>query len=147
MAYAKGQIAVKGYQISNYGAPGQTFQIYTSANGANQSIVKDGVSYLISALQRGIPVVVGIDDQTGSSNPQTDKTTDHFVVIVGSGSDTKGKYFLFYDNASADPKQGASLNNKLYYDSSSGMIQGSSQTSYAQGLTYTVTMIRKSKKL
>lgn len=146
MNYAKAQIAKKGYQISNYGAPGQTVQIYKATNGVNTAAAKNGVGYLLSALQRGIPVIVGVDDQPGSPNPNTDNTTDHFVVIVGSGSDSNGNYFTFYDNASGNPLQGTNANNKLYYNAATGLIRGKSQTDYASGLNdYTVTMIRKSK--
>ena len=146
MSYAKAQIAKKGYKISNYNTPGQTIQVYTESGGANADAVKDAIGYLISALQRGIPVIVGIDDIDGSSNPQTDNTTDHFVVIVGMGTDSKGNYFSFYDNASGDPSQGTNPDNKLYFDSSTWLIKGKSQTYYgSQVRDYIVTMIRKSK--
>lgn len=148
MDYAKAQIAKKGYRISNYFDIGQTIQIYTNANGADKNAAKNAVGYLISSLQRGIPIVVGVDDQVGSPNPNTDNTTDHFIVIVGSGSDANGIYFTFYDNASGDPTQGASINNKLYYNSLTGLITGKSQTDYAKASNrydYIVTMVRKSK--
>ncbi len=147
MDYAKAQIAKKGYKISNYYVSGQTIQIYTESGGVNQNSVKDGIGYLISALQRGIPVIVGVDDQSGSSNPATDNTTDHFVVIVGMGTDATGKYFTFYDNASGDVTLGASPNNKLYYNPTTGKITGQSQTPYAisSPRNYTITMMRKSK--
>lgn len=146
MDYAKAQILKKGYRISNYWVQGQTIQVYTAANGVNLPQTKNGVGYLLSALQRGIPVIVGVDDKLGSSNPDTDKTTDHFVVIVGSGTDALGNYFIFFDNASGNPAQGASPNNRLYYDSVTGLIKGRSQTDYAISLNdYIVTMIRKSK--
>jgi hypothetical protein len=42
--------------------------------------------------------------------------------------------------------QGTNVNNKLYYNPSTGIIKGKSQTDYANGLNdYIVTMIRKSK--
>lgn len=148
MDYAKAQIAKKGYSISNYFDAGQTIQIYTAANGVDKNAAKNAVGYLISTLQRGIPVIVGVDDQAGSPNPNTDNTTDHFIVIVGTGSDTNGTYFTFYDNASGDPIQGANINNKLYYYPSTGFITGKSQTDYAKSSNrhdYIVTMIRKSK--
>lgn len=109
-------------------------------------MAKNGVGYLLSALQRGIPVIVGVHDQPGSPNTRTDNTTDHFIVIVGSGSDANGNYFTFYDNASGDPNQGTHPSNKLYFNPSTGLIKGKSQTDYARGLDdYIVTMIRKSK--
>ena len=65
------------------------------------------------------------------------------------GTDSNGKYFQFYDNASGEVSQGASSLNKLYYNSTTGIISGSSQTEYAirQPRQYTITMIRKSKPL
>ena len=96
-------------------------------------------------MGNGIPVIVGVDDKPGSANPQTDNTTDHFIVIVGTGSDANGNYFTFYDNASGFASQGTNINNKLYYNPLTGLISGKSQTDYAIFYTYTVTMIRKSK--
>jgi len=103
----------------------------------------------LSALQRGIPVIVGVDDKPGSSNPQTDNTTDHFIVIVGVGSDSNGIYFTFYDNASGEVSEGTSPTNKLYYNPVTAIISGKSGASfYFNNIAthdYIVTMIRKSK--
>ncbi len=156
MNYAKEQIAKNGYEISNYFDPqgnpwDQTIQIYTSLNGVNQTELLLGLSYLKYALENGIPVIVGIDDQIGSPNPDTDNTTDHFVVIVGMGSDARGKYFTFYDNASGKtPYQnfGANPNNKLYYNTTTGIISGVSNTryfTYEAEYNYILSQIRKSK--
>jgi hypothetical protein len=147
MSYAKAQIAAAGYQISGYYAAGQTFQIYTAQNGVNNSMLVQGLSYIRYALAAGIPIIVGIDDQPGSANPQTDNTTDHFIVIVGMGTNSTGKYLQFYDNADATNSRGTSSSNLLYYDDVTGYVQGTSEARYAQGLTYRVTMIRKSKPL
>lgn len=150
MEYSKEQLRVMGYKISNYGATGQTFQIYTTQNGVNNTALTNGLNYLKYALSNNIPVIVGVDNHSGSPNPETDNTTDHFIVIVGMGQDSNGKYFQFYDNASGDPTQGANISNKLYYNSTTGIISGSSMTSYAinNGLNpYKITMIRKSKSL
>ncbi|MBS1590591.1 MAG: hypothetical protein JST07_00575 [Bacteroidetes bacterium] len=158
MNYAKAQIAKKGYGISDYYKPGttnvisdQTIQVYTTTSGVDKNATKNGIGYLLSALQRGIPVIVGVDDQPGSPNQGTDKTTDHFIVIVGSGSDTNGLYFVFYDNASGNVSEGTSSINKLYYNSSTGIISGKSGASYyfnnIATHDYIVAMIRKSKPL
>ena len=150
MEYSKEQLRVMGYKISNYSSTGQTFQIYTAQNGVNNTALANGLSYLKYALSNGIPVIVGIDNHSGSPNPGTDNTTDHFIVIVGMGTDATGKYFQFYDNASGDPLQGTSISNKLYYNSTTGIISGSSMTNYAidNNLNpYKLTMIRKSKLL
>ena len=153
MDYAKAQIAKKGYKISNYydvDSQGnkQTFQIYTEQNGVNLTDLYKGVSYLKYALSNGIPVVVGIDDQSTQS-PNLDQSTDHFVVIVGMGTDSNGRYFRFYDNASSDASQGAHSENKLYYKPAQKIFTGKTQCGgYRDNDTeydYIMTMIRKSK--
>lgn len=147
MDYAKAQIGKVGYQISNYGANGQTFQIYTEQNGVNSSNLSAGLSYLKYALSNSIPVIVGVDDNPGNpGNP--DNTTDHFIVIIGMGSNSKGNYFKFYDNASGNYLQGTSPLNQLYYNSNTGLISGSSEcSSYFNSVShnYIITHIRKSK--
>lgn len=144
MDYAKAQIGIKGFQISNYGAPGQTYQIYREQTGVNQSNLIAGLSYLKYALSNNIPVIVGVHDAPGHPG-NADQTTDHFIVIVGMGSDNSGKYFTFYDNASGSASLGANPNNKLYYNQATGIISGTSETPYANGLIYILTQIRKSK--
>ena len=146
MAYAKAQIAKKGYRISNYFDSTQTIQIYKATTGVNFTKINTGIGYLLSALHRGIPVIVGVDCWPGSSNPGTDNTTDHFIVIVGSGTDSNGNFFTFFDNSTSNALLGANPNNKLYYNQTTGYIRGRSQTYYgSQANYYTVTMIRKSK--
>lgn len=149
MQYAQAQIAKKDKAISGYFAPGQTIQIYKSATGADANAAKMAIGYLISSLQNGSPVIVGVDDLGGSPNMQTDQTTDHFIVIVGMGQNAEGSFFTFYDNASPNPLEGASDKNKLYYKVTEGIITGKSQTGYARNPIfhdYIVTQIRKNKK-
>ncbi len=150
MDFAKEQIAVEGYEISNYfNNENQTIQIYTESGGVDSSAVDDAISYLKAALEENIPVIVGIDNHSGSPNPNTDNSTDHFVVIVGMGSDANGDYFLFFDNASEHVNQGASSENKLYFDPINKTITGESQvewyTNCCTEYDYKVTQIRKSK--
>lgn len=144
MDYAKAQISIKGYQISNYYESGQTYQIYREQTGVDQNALTQGLSYLKYALTNNIPVIVGIHDAPGHTK-NLDLTTDHFIVIVGMGNDSNGKYFTFYDNASGNSSLGANSDNKLYYYSDTGLVKGISKTPYAKGLTYTITHIRKSK--
>ena len=73
--------------------------------------------------------------------------TDHFVVIVGMGSDDTGEYFQFYDNATSDKEEGTSKQNRLYCNSDDFMIKGTGDNSYARGSedkSYTVAQIRES---
>jgi len=148
MDFAKEQILKRGYRISNYFDEGQTFQIYTEKGGIDYEQLSKGLSYLKYALSKGIPVIVGVDNKSGHPG-NLDKSTDHFIVIVGMGTDVKGKYFLFFDNASGSVSQGASNENKLYYNASNSKITGKTQCfSYRNCCTkydYIITQIRKSK--
>lgn len=110
---------------------------------------KDGINYIISKLKTGLPVMVGVDNKSGSPNGNPDLTTDHFVVIVGCGTDANGRnFFRFYDNASPNLVSGASANNRLYYDTNTGKITGTSTVTYANlppRYAYSITHIRKNK--
>lgn len=147
---AKAQIAKEGWGISDYGTSGQTFQIFTAAVGVNTTKLQEGMSYLKYALQSGIPVIVRVDSRAGGSdNKDTDNTTDHFIVIVGMGEDSGGKFFRFYDNATGNVSNGTHPDNKLYYNSSSNKITGLSKAPRAHDSprypAYSITQIRKSK--
>ena len=104
---------------------------------------------LRDAIKNNIPIMVGVDDGAGAAN--TDKVTDHFVIIVGMGTDATGNYFLFHDNATGNKEVGASAENKLYCDCVNFWLKGSAdiRNTYAQNAGYDhylVTQIRKSKK-
>jgi hypothetical protein len=155
---AKEQIAQLGYQISNYGDPGQTIQVYTEGSGVNLSNSKLAVSYLNYALSKSIPVIVGVDDAPGGQG-NADQSTNHFIVIVGMGTDSNGNFYQFYDSSTADLWDGTSNNNKLYYNSTTGFITGNTDSAYDNIATqassagklrsmhaYILTQVRKSKK-
>jgi hypothetical protein len=73
-------------QVSKiYNDPGQTYNIYDETTGVNPTATNAAISYIIGALQAGIPVVVGVDCRPGTSLGSNDNTTDHFVTIVGMG--------------------------------------------------------------
>lgn len=131
------------------------FQTYTSQAvaglpvGVQKNNFIEGIKYLKDAIKSNIPVLVGVDDGLGAANP--DEVTDHFVIIVGMGTDEKGNYFLFHDNATGNEEVGASAENKLYCDCENLWLKGNadSRNTYAQNAGYDyylVTQIRKSKK-
>lgn len=144
-----------GYKISSYfleyvgeGSPNnvlhyETIQVYEEDGGANLAEINNALDYLYSALKRNIPVLVGVTVLSGSSNPLTDNTTDHFVVIVGMGSDSKGNYFSFYDNADSEIDKVTHTENKLYF--LNNKFEGVSKTDYGNGDPYILAQIRKSK--
>lgn len=152
------QLDVMGYKE---GYP--RYQTARSIRNKNNKVIKleynkeqfsKGTNYIKSALKKGIPVTVGIDNRDPITPGNPDNTTDHFVVIVGMGSDNEGNYFTFYDNA--DSATGVSINNKLYCECKESKLQGhpdfnSIYASYIDPITkerkvatYTVTSIRTS---
>jgi hypothetical protein len=165
LTLSKKQLAEANYQISGYDVPGQTYNINTVPGGINIPEAKNAVGYMRGALQAGIPVLVGIDYMNGvpirkdGTAANLDLKTDHFIVIVGMGTDAKGKYFRFYDNATSARQIGTSENNRLYYNETTGVISGTTEVAFenarrnnvpqyrdANGkVIYTITHIRRSK--
>ena len=87
--------------------------------------IDKGIAYLDSELEKGYPVVVGVDHTYDARikkekqryNDASNYTTDHFVVIVGRGYDEKGLYYRFYDVGAkkAEKSLGTNDNNKLHF--------------------------------
>jgi hypothetical protein len=64
-----------------------------------------GINYLNSSLEKGLPVIVGINhtfrkDKTRNQNIN-EYTTDHFVVIVGRHCENDTIYYRFWDVGSS----------------------------------------------
>ena len=104
------------------GGDSRTLYPYSETSGVNKEHARKSVDYIYGQLEKGIPVFVGVDE--GVTSSKNNGTTDHFIVIVGQGSDKRGNYFLFYDNGTESPERGTSLNNKLYYNENTGKISG-----------------------
>lgn len=131
------------------------YQISKAVRGKNKEFIRleyfkeefiKGGNYIKQALKKGIPVTVGIDNHQQITPGNPDLTTDHFVVIVGMGSDADGNYFHFYDNASH--YVGTSLENKIYCKCKDNKLEGKTDeaSSYGSGYIYTITSIRTSIK-
>lgn len=145
LALAKDQIAKAGLRDLGYGS---AFKVYDANGGPYTSVAKSGINYIMTKLQSGKPVIVGVDNRPGTpSSVNADGKTDHFVTIVGSGQDSQGKYLTFYDNASNLTSKGCGSNNKLYYNESTGKITGYSAANGAPPnyYDYIVTQIRKNQ--
>ncbi|WP_316738543.1 hypothetical protein [Pedobacter aquatilis] len=141
---AKEQLGKNGYTAGGYQLS-QIFQTYTASSGTDMNQTKRAVTYLITKLSAGVPVLAGVDVRSGS--PNEDNTTDHFIVIVGMGTDSKGRYFSFYNSSTNWPIYGASKENKLYYNSNTGRISGKTMSQYGsiQGHhDFVLTQVRKS---
>ena len=116
--------------------------------GVQKDQFEQGVLYLKKTLKSGIPVMAGVDDDSGVAN--ADMTTEHFITIVGMGEDSVGKYFCFYDNAVVERDIGTSSENKLYCQPSVYSLEGTGdlRNGYIQDTKkkkYLVTQIRETK--
>ena len=140
---AREQLAKLSYHADGWDPGGQTFQIYWRATGVDRTETTKGISYLVKSLQDKIPVLIGLD--YGSPTSNKDKSTNHFVVVVGMGSNNGRNYFTYYDNLTSYTLFGASPLNRLYYDNTSGLITGQFDCPGASK-HYTVAQIRKSYK-
>lgn len=147
---AKEQLDKKGYTVSGYYiGSSQIFQAYTESNGVDPIQTRLAITYMIETLAKGIPILAGIDVNPGAPLANKDNSTDHFIVIVGTGTDTKGKYFQFMDSSTNYPTLGASQNNKLYFDPISEKITGKTMSQYGTRSNrhdFILTHIRKSIK-
>lgn len=145
LALAKDQIAKAGLRDLGYGS---AFKVYDVNGGPYPSVAKSGINYIMTKLKSGKPVIVGVDNRPGTpSSVNVDGKTDHFITIVGSGQDSRGKYLTFFDNATNLASKGCSSNNKLYYDETTGVITGYSAANGTPPTyyDYIVTQIRKNQ--
>lgn len=149
MTLARQQLALAGYQQSGP-TPGQYWITYTEPSTVNATNAAAAVSYMLYALQAGIPVIAGVDHNLNKGI--NEGTTDHFIVIVGCGNDANGKYFRYYDNATGNKALGRHTENKLHYDTATGAItaiNGTKAPSAARNnwYNYKVSQVRRSKIL
>lgn len=76
--------------------------------------VKSGITYLNSELEKGHPVVVGVNHTYGKKH--NEETTDHFIIIVGQGCEDGKIYYNFWDVGSS---RGATGDFKFIFDENS----------------------------
>lgn len=106
----------------------------------------EGLTYMNQQLEEGFPVLVGVDYKSEES-PNSDDTTDHFIVIIGRGCSENGQYYIFYEVGSyyktvddIGKQAGQSDKNKLYLKKD-GTLQGSPVSMSHKN--YIVVQIRK----
>ncbi len=154
--YCVAQLAKAGFKLASPGwtpGSGLVFQTFIGENnlglqpGVQGQAFVQGVEYTKIALASGVPVMFGVDN-TVDKSPNRDKVTDHFIVIVGMGTDGVGNYFLFFDNSTASRVIGTSNLNRIYCNCEANLLMGVTDQAnrYGQGTNYTITQIRKSIK-
>ena len=63
----------------------------------NPQKFQEGLAYLDSELEKGYPVLIGVNHTYESGVKNFDKSSDHFVVIVGRGYDEQGLFYRYYE--------------------------------------------------
>jgi RHS repeat-associated protein len=106
------------------------------------SAAKTGIAYINEQLDKGNPVMVGVNHTTGKGQDDGE-AADHFVVITGRSTDENGATsYSFYEVATSHEDKGKSLENKLDLGSDNSLTG----TNYAKKKQFTVTDIRKNGK-
>lgn len=155
------QIAKAGCIMTNgYDPGGETFVIRTNPNKPTKSSPQNNsgetvddaealkaFTYIKESLKKGIPVIVGVSTR-GGEKPNSDNVTNHFIVVVGYGTDSQGREVLrFYDNGTANSQEGTKDELTLVYVQGKGLVAGwgtSSNPNYDEN--YQVTQVRKCAK-
>ena len=118
-------------------------KIIVLENGA-----KKAIQYLDQELEKGNPILVGVRhsffiegvDSHGEWN--YDKSTDHFIVIIGRGNDKGQRFFRFYEVGTSHEDKGTHDENKLMVNDD-WSITGHPQ--HKKERTYTLTHVRGNK--
>lgn len=99
--YSKLQ-AEQGGNYSSVGAKNR-IDMYVDARTKDQSRydLQKGVNTIIENLKEGKAVRAGVmydANKTTQEQDYANKSTNHYVTIVGMGTDKDGEYFSYYDN-------------------------------------------------
>ena len=70
--------------------------------------LKEGMEYLNLSLEKGLPIMVGVNHTLGgkTDNEKKPPTTDHFVVIVGRTCENGQIYYPFWEVGTSKGKEG-----------------------------------------
>ena len=131
----------KWYEVKRY-------QLYVEDSGKLKRVgdPQKGFNMINESLKQEIPVLVGLDYNVGS--PNSDKTTDHFVLLTGRGYDEDKQQYFFYfiETGHRRSKASSALSerNRLYYDENQGMFIGRKLAKAKRN--YSIVQIRILKK-
>lgn len=87
-----------GYTMESASDPFNLY-LYNENRGVDKEDTNKAISYIKSALNQGVPVLIGVDTHSGS--PNADKTTDHYLVVVGMEHNKNGNHLQVYDNTTS----------------------------------------------
>ena len=109
----------------------------------NHVKLKEGLEYLDLSLDKGYPVLVGVNHTLGAKkgNEADSDTTDHYVIIVGRYCENDTIYYRFWD---VGTRKGADADYKFILDAEKHLV--CNNTYRTDKHSYTVTQIRRNKK-
>jgi len=122
--------------------PGTQAQLLLEVNKqlVAQPSRKAGLTKLDAYMARQIPVMIGVDYKPGTTYNH-DHTTEHFIVLVGSGIENGRKYYRFFDVGTIHRSKGTDPRNRLYYDAQTGSYAGRSWAAPEKRI-YTIAQLR-----
>lgn len=115
---------------ANIGSPATAMQLYKEINGqltlvGNPKTFFDEIN---EHLDAGHPIEAGVNHTIDSGINNSDKTTDHFIVIIGRGyDDERGEYYLTYIETGRYKEQAEAAvddSMRLYYNENRGTFTG-----------------------
>jgi hypothetical protein len=104
---------------------------------------KAGVQYIDAELEKGRPVLVGLDHTLNyrhNGELINDGTTDHYVTIVGRGCEDDKVFYRFYEVGTSWAHYGQHSSNKLFLGADFS-LKGT--PTHNKGKKYTVSQVRK----
>lgn len=117
----------------------------------NKGNVQNAKECIARHLKANRPIIVGVNHtlnnvkkkKDGSTYRYNEGNTDHFVVIIGSGHDENGDYFLYVETGKCFEKKSEALDivsNRLYFDRTKQ--RWIDKTTIQKNKWYTVTQVR-----
>jgi murein DD-endopeptidase MepM/ murein hydrolase activator NlpD len=108
-----------------------------------------GREYIEQQLRAGRPVIVGVTHQW-EKKYNSDKMTDHFVVVTGRDVDAQGRVsYAFHDPATSVASRGSDTNpkNRFLVDPKTGGLyrDGKRATGYVTDRQFHVSMVRRNQ--
>ena len=131
---------------ANIGSPTNIMQLWQEINGVMTNVgnINDVFNTLNAHLNANRPIIVGVNHTSNYHPGNNDETTDHFIVITGRGfdSDREQYYYNYVETARGVGRgnEATSDNNRLYYDSYTGMFINPNGFCGKEG--YSLTQIR-----
>lgn len=155
-----GELGAYSSNVNQFGFFEPNNVIQTAVENDDQVVIlaegaKKAIKYIDQELEKGNPILVGMrhsffkyieekkDEYIHSHDEWNyDKSTDHFIVIIGRGYFEEKRYFLFYEVGTSYRDKGTHDKNRLFINDDFS-ITGNPQHNTSR--IYTLTHVRGNK--